>query len=147
MKTSGLVLVAALLAILPFGSGPATAGAVEEQASGNIVWQAGVDGVEIEWNPDGSVRRISSKFIEPVEFGDRRGIATAQLIAEEKAKAAIIRFRSQLVSSTRVVAEVQNDLNKATQEREFGKSPNVKKVDERTDDGSLNRSYNVFCFR
>jgi hypothetical protein len=36
------------------------------------------------------------------------------------------------VSSTRVVVEVQNDLSKATQERESGKTPNIKKLDDRT---------------
>src|SRR5262245_60504784 len=111
---------------------PAAAGTVEEQAEGGTVWQAGVDGVEIEWKPDGSVRRISSKFSTPVEFGDRRGISKAQIIAEEKAKAAIIRFINQSITSTRTVGEVLNDLNRATQERETGKSPSVKKVDDRT---------------
>jgi hypothetical protein len=68
----------------------------------------------------------------PVEFGDRRGISKAQIIAEEKAKAAIVRFLGQAISSTRVIGEVQNDLNKATQQRESGNAPNVKKVDKRT---------------
>ncbi len=95
----------------------ATAGNVTE-TDGSVTWQAGVDGVEIEWNPSGSVKRISSKFSVPVEFGDRRGIYKAQIIAEEKAKAAIVRFVEQSVSSTRVIAEVQSDLNKATQTRQ-----------------------------
>jgi len=110
----------------------AAAGTAEQQANGGTVWQAGVDGIEIEWNANGTVRRISSKFSTPVEFADRRGISKAQIIAEEKAKAAIIRFLDQSVSSTRVVAEVQNDVNKATQERQTGAAPRVGKVDERT---------------
>jgi hypothetical protein len=123
-----------LVGIAGFGSycNSATAGTVEEQAEGTTVWQAGVDGVEIEWNSDGSVKRISSRFSTPVEFGDRRGIAKAQIIAEEKAKAAIVRFVDQSVASTRVVGEVQSDLNKARQARESGKSPNITKVDDRT---------------
>lgn len=108
------------------------AGNVTVQGDGTATWQAGVDGVEIEWNPDGSVRRISSKFATPVEFGDRRGISMAQVIAEEKAKAAIIRFMNQSVMSNRVVTEVQTDLNKATQERNTGSLAQIKKIDERT---------------
>jgi hypothetical protein len=110
----------------------ASAGTVQDEAGGGVTWQAGVDGVEIEWNPDGSLRRLSSKFSTPVEFNDRRGISKAQIIAEEKAKAAIIRFIEQASSSTRVIAEVDNDLSKATQERETGKATSVRKVNERT---------------
>jgi hypothetical protein len=132
MKAARLIQVATLLAVLTLGSGFAAAGTVEQQEDGNTVWQAGVDGIEIEWNADGSVKRISSKYSTPVEFGDRRGIAKAQIIAEEKAKAAIVRFRNQTSSSARIIGEVDNDLQKATQERETGKKPNVKKLDERT---------------
>jgi len=112
--------------------GPAaTAGTVDANPDGSAVWQAGVDGVEVEWNNDGSVKRISSRFGTPVEFGDRRGISKAQIIAEEKAKAAIVRFLKQDVSSTRVTTEMQNDLNHATQERQTGEKATVKKVDQR----------------
>jgi hypothetical protein len=121
-----------LFALLVVSAPNIIAGTVEEQNGASTVWQAGVDGVEIEWNADGTVGRISSKYSTPVEFGDRRGISKAQIIAEEKAKAAILRFMDQAVSSTRVVAEVQNDLNRATQDRETGKGATVKKVDDRT---------------
>jgi hypothetical protein len=131
MKT-GLICVLALCGCLGFASTPATAGTAEAQANGSTVWQAGVEGIEIEWNADGTVKRISSKFSTPIEFADRRGISKAQIIAEEKAKAAIIRFLNQSVSSTRVVAEVQNDVNKAVQERQTGAAAKVNKVDERT---------------
>jgi hypothetical protein len=125
-STTVLALCLSVLAV------PATAGTVQGEPDGNTTWQAGVDGVEVEWNADGSVKRISSRYSTPVEFGDRRGISKAQIIAEEKAKAAIIRFLDQRVASTRIVAEVQNDLNTATQERESGKAPVVKKLDNRT---------------
>jgi hypothetical protein len=108
------------------------AGDASVHEDGAVTWQAGVDGVEIEWNTDGSVRRISSRYSAPVEFPDRRGIQTAYVIAEEKAKAAIIRFLDQSVSSNRMVTEVQNDVNKATQERQTSVQASVKKVDERT---------------
>jgi len=131
MNASRCNLAAALFAALVLGSVPAIAGSVQDQPDGSTVWQAGVDGVEIEWNSDGSVKRISSRYSTPVEFGDRRGISKAQIIAEEKAKVAIIRFLNQGVSSTRVVTEVQNDLSRATQERESGKRPSIQKQDQR----------------
>src|SRR5690348_1329129 len=123
------IAVATVFSLLTISG--ASAGSVDER-DGTTVWTAGVDGVEIEWNADGSVKRILSRYATPVEFGDRRGIAKAQIIAEEKAKAAVVRFMNQSVASTRVVAEVQNDLNHATQERGTETKPTVKKLDERT---------------
>jgi hypothetical protein len=108
------------------------AGEANLKDDGSLTWQAGVDGVEIEWNLNGSVKRIYSRYSTPVEFADRRGIAKAQIIAEEKAKAGIIRFMQQSVASTRVVAEVQSDINKATQQRSSGNPSAVHKTDERT---------------
>jgi len=108
------------------------AGEAMINSDGSATWQAGVDGVEIEWNTDGSIKRLYSRYSTPVEFADRRGISTAQIIAEEKAKAGIVRLMQQSVTSTRVVAEVQSDLNKAIQERNSGKPSNVHKSDERT---------------
>lgn len=109
----------------------ATQSEVTVDGDGAVTWQAGIDGVEIEWHPDGSVRRISSRYSTPVEFADRRGLAKAQVIAEEKAKGGIIRFMDQSVTSTRVIAEVQSDINRATQTRETGQAAHVRKVDER----------------
>ena len=111
---------------------PSWAGEVTVQNDGSTTWQAGVDGVEIEWNADGSIKRVYSRYSTPVEFPDRRGITKAQIIAEEKAKAAIVGFMNQSVSSTRVVTEVQADLNKAVQERQTGASAIVRKIDQRT---------------
>lgn len=118
------VLASAISAAIP-------AGEVDVGQDGALTWKAGIDGVEVEWNADGSVRRLYSRYSAPVEFEDRRGISKAQVIAEEKAKANIIRFLNQSSSSTRVVAEVQSDVNKATQNRETGRDASVKKVDER----------------
>ena len=117
MRTASCSLVMGVLMVITLIA-PSWAGEVARQEDGSTVWQAGVDGVEIEWNPDGSVKRIYSRYSTPVEFPDRRGIAKAQIIAEEKAKAGIVRFMEQSVASTRVVTEVQSDLNKATQERQ-----------------------------
>jgi hypothetical protein len=124
-------LLSSLLAFC-VGAAPAWAGDADIAKDGSVTW-ASVDGqVKIDWNPDGSIRRASSRYGTPVEFADRRGIAKAQVIAEEKAKAAIIRFMKQAVMSSRLVTEIQNDLNKATQHRETGTAATVKKVDERT---------------
>lgn len=109
----------------------AHAGTATDEPSGSVVWQAGVDGIEVEWSGDGSVRRISSRYSTPVEFSDRRGINTAQVIAEEKAKAAIVRFIQQSVASSRIAAEIETDLNNATQNRRTDTQPTVTKVDER----------------
>jgi hypothetical protein len=107
-------------------------GEAEFNADGGVSWKAGVDGVEIEWNPNGSVKRLYSRHGVPVEFSDRRGIAKAQIIAEEKAKGNIIRFMEQDVTTTRVVAELQSDINRATQRRQTGKETVVNKIDDRT---------------
>jgi hypothetical protein len=127
-----LKALAIILLALGISTSKIIAGEANLKDDGSATWQAGVDGVEIEWNPNGSVKRVYSKYSTPVEFSDRRGIAKAQVIAEEKAKAGIIRFFQQNVSSTRIVAELQADLNKATQERQSGASATVKKIDQRT---------------
>jgi len=103
-------------AILATGTLSAQAGDVV-QAEDSRVWRAGIDGVEVEWSTDGSVRRISSQISQPVQFPDRRGIRKAQTIAEEKAKAAIIRWIKQESFSSRVVTEIDQDLETASRER------------------------------
>lgn len=110
---------------------PTFGGDASIQGDGTTTWQAGVDGVEVVWSPDGLVKKIHSRYGQPVEFADRRGISTAQVIAEEKAKGAIIRFMNQAVTSNRVVTEIQTDLNNMTQERRTGAGATVTKIDER----------------
>jgi hypothetical protein len=111
---------------------PAIAGSINNSGDGAVTWQAGVDGVEIEWGPDGAVNRIYSRYSTPVEFADRRGIKKAQIIAEEKAKAGIIRFFEQAVTSTRIITEIQTDINTAMQTRQTGSAAQISKTDERT---------------
>ncbi len=79
----------------------------------DIVWQAGVDGVEIEWAPDGSFKRVYSLFYSPVRFPDRAGISKAQMIAEENAKANIVRFIKQNTSDERLITQVDTDTDSA----------------------------------
>ena len=80
-----------------------------------MTWQAGVDGVAIDFDNAQHVRRITSKYAQPVTIADRRGIQTATLIAEEKAKANIVRFLHQDVASGRAVSEVDATLSRSTQ--------------------------------
>ena len=108
----------------------AYAGQVEE-TDASIVWQAGIDGVEIEWGPDGSFSRIYSRFSQPVEFPDRRGVSKAQIIAEEKAKAAIVRYLEQNVATARVIGEVDNDISTSTLSRGSNQSEDVRKSTQR----------------
>lgn len=116
-----------------FLSSTSWAGEATVRPDGGVTWQAGVDSVFIDFNEDGSsIRRVYSKYSTPVEFADRRGVAKAQVVAEEKAKAQLIRWMQQNTASTRVVTEFQSDLNKATQERKSGTPAVIRKTDERT---------------
>lgn len=128
-RTWAWTLLATLLAASH--TTPTFGGDASVQDDGSTTWQAGVDGVEIVWSQDGSIKKIYSRYAQPVEFGDRRGISTAQVIAEEKAKGAVVRFMNQAVTSNRLVTEIATDLNKMTQERQTGMAATVKKVDQR----------------
>ena len=97
-----------------------------------VLWQAGIDGVEIEFGPNGSFLRIYSKASQPVRFPDRQGIVKAQMIAEEKAKAAIVRFIEQDSLSVRVVAQVETDFEQATRKQRTSKEDQMSKINKRT---------------
>lgn len=125
-----LRVASAVILLTSLGALPASAGTVETQPDGASVWQAGIDGVEIEWAPDGSFNRIYSKFTQSVAFPDQQGIAKSQTIAEEKAKAAIMRFMDQQVATARVTTEIQNDMNNSTRTRADGKDE-ITKVSQR----------------
>lgn len=77
-------------------------------------WEAGLDGVTVDWAEDGSFERIYSLHYQPLSFNDSRGVRKALLISEEKAKAAIIRYLDENVSSGRLVAEVQADFESSS---------------------------------
>lgn len=83
---------------------------VKPATDGSVIYDAGVDGLEMEWNADGSMKRVSSTWRHPVIIADRPGITKAQIIAEEKAKAAIVRYMYQITTSDRKVAEITEDL-------------------------------------
>ena len=88
---------------------------IQKNAEG-VTWQAGVDGVKIDFDNAQHVRRIYSKVAQAVTIADRRGIQTATIIAEEKAKANIVRFLQQDVISGRVVTEVDATLSRSVQQ-------------------------------
>jgi hypothetical protein len=110
---------------------PCLAGQLTANDNGTTVWQAGIDGPRIEWNTDGSISRIYSRYSQPVAFPDRQGIMKAQIIAEEKAKAAIIRFLDQDVASARVATEIQNDMNQSTMTKGGGQGGGPTKTSQR----------------
>jgi hypothetical protein len=89
-------------------------GSMEKTAEG-VTWQAGVDGVKIDFDNAQHVRRIYSKVAQAVTIADRRGIQTATTIAEEKAKANIVRFLQQDVISGRAVTEIDATLSQSVQ--------------------------------
>jgi len=70
-------------------------------------WSFQADGVTFEFGDDGEIERIYAKHTEPVNFPDRRGISTATTIAEERAKARIVRFIEESVTDEMTVYELE----------------------------------------
>jgi hypothetical protein len=122
----------------------ADAQSIAKAPDGTVTWQAGIDGATLEFNPDGSVKRIYSKFSHPVTIADKRGIQTATVIAEEKAKASIVRFLKQEVASSRIVNEFENTASKTTQESTAAGDA-VSTVDQRAITQSLNQLTSSFA--
>lgn len=73
-------------------------------------WSHEIDGVTFEVDSDGEILRIFSKVSQPIAIPDRRGIRNAQLVAEERAKAAIIRFIEESVEDVTVVQSIADEL-------------------------------------
>lgn len=119
MKNLEIIISLALLAA--FSVIPAQAAEVKSTQDGGAVYDAGVDGIEIEWTADGSIKRMSSTWRHPVVIPDRPGISKAQIIAEEKAKASIVRYMNQMISSERLVTEVTEDLAVTSSKTSNGK--------------------------
>lgn len=122
-------------------AGPAAAPVTEQQSvtpevgastneDGSTTWRSGVDGIQIEWATDGAIKRISSRQSIYVESPNANTISTAHTICEEKAKAAIVRFMDQTVSSTRTVTEIEQDL--ASRSSSSTQDSNAAKVATRT---------------
>jgi hypothetical protein len=119
MSTRRFVLVSLLLPAF-LAPASAEAGELAAKSEGGITWEAGVDGVVIEWGEDGSFERIYSQYTQPVSIPNSRGVRNAKTIAEEKAKAAIIRFLEQSVSTERLTTEVSTDIESASAQSSNG---------------------------
>ena len=66
----------------------------------------GEKGIELIFDKNGRLLTITSTFFQPVASMDRRDIAKAYVIAEEKAKASVARFFNQSISASRVISEL-----------------------------------------
>jgi hypothetical protein len=135
------LIIAAVLTLGP--AGYVSGQSLEKQPDGSVTWQAGVDGATLEFNPDGTVKRIYSKFSQPVTIADKRGIQTATVIAEEKAKANIVRFLNQHVASSRIVNEFESAASTTMQEKS-GATKAISTTDQRSINQSLNQLTSSF---
>lgn len=101
--------------IAPPSAGPARVAPgekpVEVAGDGSISWRSPADGVVVFWNSDGTVRGVTSRYTVAVASGDAVGVSNALVVAEEKAKAAVVRFMQESVSTERIVSQVTKDLH------------------------------------
>ena len=95
-------------------------GELKKDGDGDILWQAGINGVEIEWDQTGNFKRLYSQKCNPVRFPDREGISKASDIAEEFAKSAILRFIEQNSFGSNLVSQVSSDSEKAIRTQSLG---------------------------
>lgn len=102
------VLITALVALAP---------AVAAQTD---VFELPLQGIQIESGANGEWERIYATGVQPVEFPDRRGITTAQRIAEQRAKAEIVKFFDQEMSAETIVSEMEATTQVST--RQLGSS-------------------------
>jgi hypothetical protein len=131
MASKVITGLAMAIVSMNFAISSSFAGQIEANADGVTVWQAGIDGPRIEWAPDGSFSRLYSRYSQPVAFPDRQGIIKAQIIAEEKAKAAIIRFLDQQVVTGQLITEVTNDMNQSTRTKGTEEGDRLTKTSQR----------------
>lgn len=102
-----------------------------------------LQGIKIEMNERGDWERIFATGIQPVEFPDRRGITTAQRIAQQRAQAEIVRFFSQDISAETIVNEMESTAQVATrQSGEAGES--ISRESQRVLSTSLNEVFRSF---
>jgi hypothetical protein len=120
-----------VLVTLALTSHVALAGDVDVQKDGTVSWQAGVDGVGLDCNPDGSFKRLYARADHYVNFPDRAGISKAQTIAEEEAKAHITAFIRQQLASGVMEKQIDEDLSKSSRNVKDG-SETISKDTTRT---------------
>ena len=95
-------------------------GDIKKDGDGDILWQAGINGVEIEWDQAGNFKRVYSQKCNPVRIPDREGINKASDIAEEFAKGAIVRFIEQNSFGSNLVSQISADSEKAVRTQSVG---------------------------
>jgi hypothetical protein len=122
----------------------ALAGQVTQQPDGSTTWQAGIDGIVIKWDPNGTIRWIASRASVPVIFPDREGKYKAQVIAEEEAKARIVRFLNNHTAYQTVVTMIDNDLSKSQLHRGSNIKESFVAPDTRTLIENLTRTLESF---
>ncbi len=135
------VALVALCLALPLGSFAQNAapnpepGQVQVNPDGSSTVKLGshgdLDGIDIAFDNSGNWSKIYSTYHHPVEFPDRRGIRNAQVIAEEKGKAEIVRFFNQEVQSERLIEEVNSTLGKAVRVEGAGSDNKMTRTTER----------------
>jgi hypothetical protein len=81
-----------------------------------------VDGLDWDFDAYGNLLAVYSTYTQTVIFPDRQGIRKAQVIAEEKAKAAIVRYMKEHVATGRIVEEIDSTAQTSTQTQTGGKS-------------------------
>jgi hypothetical protein len=102
------------------------------------------DGLDVEFDAQGNWNKVYSTYHQPVDFPDRRGIKKSQVIAEEKAKAQIVRHMGEMVSSERIIEELDVTLQTAERTQGSGAKDKLTKTTQRTMKDSLQeftRSY------
>jgi hypothetical protein len=82
-----------------------------------MVFDLPLQGIQIESDASGEWERIYATGIQPVEFPDRRGISTAQKIAEQRAKAEIVKFFDQQMSAETIVNEMESTTQVSTRQQ------------------------------
>jgi len=86
----------------------------EVNESGSIIWKDSTDGVSIAWKNDGSIETIQSKYTVYLNSIDRKEIQKGMIIAEEKAKANLVRFLEQdITTTTSIIRQIETDVKTA----------------------------------
>jgi len=98
------VIAASLL--IPFS-------AIHAQVSEGAVTTLRLDGIEIDFDAAGEWVAMHSTSTQPVNFPDQRGIRDAYTIAEERGKAAIIRYFEESVTTGRLLQEISRESQNA----------------------------------
>lgn len=105
---------------LSFAFMTALAALAPAAAAQTQIFELPLQGIQIESSPSGEWERIYATGVQPVEFPDRRGITTAQRIAEQRAKAEIVKFFDQEMSAETIVSEMESSTQVSTRQQGSG---------------------------